>query len=234
MSGCLHCMESLPPPQSLLNPPPRYTQWLIAFRNWFRGGSVGLSRSLEKERRLGAAEMDAWMQLDPAATFKQGAQAVTFPSLMKYLSGEGSGRAEGGTVGLTKRKMTENMLLFLFFRLVLPRSVWVDDVASKGLFCFLFIFFFSPCCNNCTSCHQTNPSRVGVVRLKVFHCFDCNIGDNFYLFFCSETLMFCYICAYFMWCWLLMQIIIIVPVISYFCLFCSVDGLSSPGPVNLL
>lgn len=47
------------------------------------------------------------MELDPAATFKQAAQAVTFTLLMKYLLG-------GKIVGITKMELTENMLLFLF------------------------------------------------------------------------------------------------------------------------
>lgn len=63
------------------------------------------------------------------------------------------------------------MLCFFFlFPLVFPRSMWVDDVASKVYFC----------CNNCTRRHQTVTTSAEVACLRVFHYCDCNIRDNFH------------------------------------------------------
>lgn len=65
----------------------------------------------------------------------------------------------------------KHVVFFLFFfPLVFPRSMWVDDVASKVYFC----------CNNCTRRHQTVTTSAEVACLRVFHYYDCNIHDNFH------------------------------------------------------
>lgn len=63
-------------------------QWLIGFRNWFRGGCGGIVKQCGEEETTEWHRDGCLNGVGPTShVFKKAAQAAALPSLMKHLSG---------------------------------------------------------------------------------------------------------------------------------------------------